>query len=124
MLQCRTHHPKIHSLVKWDFLFSQLFEQIGIAINPSEAVEYFGKYLYQVDKVLIMGVYPGKGGQVFIKDVLSKIDDLQGFNFEIGVDGGINEETVKLVKNVDYIVSGSFVCCSNDFNKQIDILKL
>ena len=45
-------------------------------------------------------------------------------NFTINIDGGINEDTVKLVKNyVDDVVSGSYVCKSDDPEKQIEKLK-
>ena len=97
--------------------------KLGIAINPNEKVEDFTEYLAQANKVLIMSVYPGKGGQVFIPDVLEKIEELKDYNLEIGIDGAINEKTVKLIKGVDYLVSGSFVCCSQNFEEQINKLK-
>ena len=38
------------------------------------------------------------------------------------IDGGINDETVKLI-NTDIVVSGSFICQSDDYNEQISKLK-
>ena len=77
---------------------------------------------------MILGVKPGKSGQAFILDVISKLQELREiqdrYNFLIEVDGGINNQTIQYVKNyVDIIVSGSFVTDSNDYNKQIEILK-
>ena len=46
-------------------------------------------------------------------------------SYLIEVDGGINEETSKLVKerNVDILVAGSFIIKSSDYKTQIDKLK-
>ena len=97
----------------------------GLALNPDEEVYQLDKYLDLIDYVLIMGVYPGKGGQSFIKEVLNKNNELKNKNVLIGIDGGINEETIKEIKGYkfDIIVSGSYVCMSDDYNERISILK-
>lgn len=123
-VDCVTIHPSTTSnfnQLKLDLAEAGI--KIGIAINPNENVRDFEKLLPQVNKVLIMSVYPGKGGQVFIPEVLDKIAELKDYNLEIGLDGGINDKTVKLIKDVDYLVSGSFVCCSQNFDDQINKLK-
>lgn len=98
---------------------------VGIAINPDEDVHLLDEYIDKIDYVLVMSVYPGKGGQKFIPEVLNKIDYFSNKNVLIGIDGGINDESIKYLKNykIDNIVSGSFVCMSNDYNKQIELLK-
>lgn len=100
----------------------------GIAINPNEKITDFEKYFDMVDTILVMSVMPGKGGQTFIKDVLQTIDYLNSiknnYNFDIAVDGGINSETINFVKDkVDLVISGSFITKSDDYDKQISILK-
>ena len=51
-----------------------------------------------VDEILLMTVNPGFGGQKFIPEMLSKIRDLRSiFPKNIGVDGGINRETIPQV---------------------------
>ena len=99
--------------------------KVGIAINPDEDISILDGYLELIDYVLVMSVVPGKGGQTFIKDVLDKIRQLENKNILIGIDGGINSETITYLKNykVDNIISGSFVCMSDDYNKQIEELK-
>ena len=99
--------------------------KVGIAINPDEDVNLLNNYIDKIDYVLIMSVYPGKGGQTFIKDVLEKLKYLKNKNVLIGIDGGINEESIKYLKDyhIDNIISGSFICMSDDYNKQIEILK-
>lgn len=102
----------------------------GLAINPDTPLETIVPYLETVDQILVMSVNPGKGGQPFQEKVLDKLKQLyslkkeKDLSFVISIDGGINEETVSLVRPyVDMIVSGSFVCLSSDYQKQIDLLK-
>ena len=55
-----------------------------------------------VDMVLVMSVRPGYGGQKYIEDVNEKILYLRermGNDFNIQVDGGINNETIKIAND-------------------------
>ena len=99
--------------------------KVGIAINPNEDVHLLDRYLDLIHYVLIMSVYPGEGGQEFIFEVLNKIPYLYNKNVLIGIDGGINENSIKYLKDykIDNIVSGSYVCMSDDYNLQINKLK-
>lgn len=96
----------------------------GISLNPETSVEKIKPYLDRIDEVLIMTVHPGKGGQTFIEEMTKKIDRLNNLgDYILAVDGGINAETIKLVKKADMAISGSFICESNDYEKSIDILR-
>lgn len=96
----------------------------GISLNPETSVEKIKPYLDRIDEVLIMTVHPGKGGQTFIEEMTKKIDELNNLgDYILAVDGGINAETIKLVKKSDMAVSGSFICESNDYEKSIEILR-
>jgi len=103
--------------------------RVGIAINPETDIKAIEPYFSLIDQVLVMSVNPGKGGQQFISDVLEKVNELinlkEKYNFIISVDGGINAESIKELngKNIDMIVSGSYICQSDNFNKQISNLK-
>ena len=112
----------INSLIN---LIKEYNINIGIAINPDEDIHLLDEYLDIIDYVLVMSVYPGKGGQKFLPEVLSKVEYLNNKNVLIGIDGGINGDTISYLKNyrIDNIISGSFVCMSEDYNKQIEILK-
>ena len=72
----------------------------GIALNPETPAEAVLPYLDRVDLLLVMTVHPGWGGQDFIEDVLPKMRSLRdevhrrGIDVEIGVDGGVNLETI------------------------------
>jgi len=99
--------------------------KVGIAINPNEDISILNNYYDLIDYVLIMSVYPGKGGQEFIKEVLEKVKLLENKNLLIGIDGGINSETIKYLNdyNIDIIISGSYVCMSDNYNESINLLK-
>lgn len=98
--------------------------KVGVSIKPNTPKEALDPYFKLVDLILIMSVEPGFGGQSFMAHSLSKIRyakaKLQALNREalVQVDGGINAETIKLVKDagVDVVVAGSYI-----FNQ--DILK-
>ncbi|MBE6159390.1 MAG: ribulose-phosphate 3-epimerase [Firmicutes bacterium] len=100
--------------------------KVGLAINPDTRVYNILPYINDIDLVLVMSVVPGEGGQEFIKDVVKKINELKAlqrkYKYVINVDGGINNETIKLV-NSDMIVSGSYITMSDNFNENINKLK-
>lgn len=101
----------------------------GIAINPEDNVEEYIELYKNVDRVLVMSVHPGKGGQKFLEETKKNLKQLKSlqeeYMFKIYVDGGINNETIKYVKDyADGVVSGSYICNSIDFEKQIEKLKL
>jgi ribulose-phosphate 3-epimerase len=74
-------------------LIHQLGKQAGISIKPNTPVSAITPYLPDVDLVLIMSVEPGKGGQAFLPSALEKLAQLQGGDYQLQVDGGINQET-------------------------------
>ena len=55
---------------------------------------------------------------------LVRLREEKGYNYKIVVDGGVNEETIEKVKEADMAVVGSYVCKSEDFQAQIDKLRL
>lgn len=99
--------------------------QVGIAINPNEDIKILNDYIDLIDYVLLMSVYPGKGGQEFIPSVLEKVRLLNNKKVLIGIDGGINKETIEYLKDykIDIVISGSFICMSDNYNESIKLLK-
>lgn len=102
----------------------------GISIKPSTNVNEILPYLKDLKEVLIMSVEPGKSGQKFMDSVLYKIDvlrkiiDENNYDIMINVDGGINEETAKLVKEkgASSVVSASFLHEGN-MQEKINMLR-
>ena len=101
-------------------------KKVGIALNPSTPLEMIKYDLKNIDMVLIMTVNPGFGGQKFIEDMTEKIKELRNINKEIDiqVDGGINAETAKKVKEAgaNILVAGSYVFSGN-YKEKIESLK-
>lgn len=102
--------------------------KVGLAIKPNTPIKNIKPYLKIIDLILIMSVEPGKGGQSFLEDTPNKIKELKKYitseNILISVDGGINEISIKQIKNeVDMVVSGSYICESDDYESQIQKLK-
>ena len=75
-----------------------------------------------------MSVEPGRGGQTFIENSINKVNQLYtlrekgNYNFLIEVDGGINNETIKLVNNADICVVGSYIT-KQDYETAIKSLR-
>ncbi len=123
-----TIHSEIPTVSKEIATIKSLGKKVGVAINPSTSVTSIIPLLNQVDLVLVMSVIPGKGGQSFIEDTVKKLAELSSlkefYHFRIAVDGGINANTIQLVKPyVDLVISGSFIYQKDDYNTQINILK-
>jgi ribulose-phosphate 3-epimerase len=72
----------------------------GLALNPETPAEAVLPWLERIDLLLVMTVHPGWGGQAFIDEVLPKMRELRdeadrrGLDLPIGVDGGVNLETI------------------------------
>lgn len=101
----------------------------GMSIKPTTTVSEISKYLPYLDLVLVMSVEPGKGGQEYINDTETKIDELvllrkeNNYDFIIEVDGGINSETIKKCNNADFFVVGSYITNSSSYKESIIKLK-
>ena len=85
----------------------------GIAINPQTPVNGISRYLHMFDMALVMGVYPGFGGQALIPSTIDKIRQIKSINknITVGIDGGINDKTVSLANKTetDILVVGSYL---------------
>lgn len=121
-----TDHP--HRVVQ---LIRSRGMKAGIALNPHTPVVSVKHLLNEVDFVLIMTVNPGFGGQSFIEEGLLKIAELntikkeKNLDFDIEVDGGINNDTAKLCKDqgANLLVSGSFLFKAEDKKTTIEELR-
>ena len=73
--------------------------QCGIVLNPGTPARLIEKLLPLVDLVLVMTVQPGFGGQSFRRDMLPKLEQIDGWRralglkFRLEVDGGIDVAT-------------------------------
>ena len=104
---------------------------VGIAINPPTPINNPDLLVEHFDLILPMSVNPGFSGQEFIFESLPKIEavaesaERMGLVRIIAVDGGINPETVKLVRNAgaNMIVAGNAFFKSKNYAKAVKELK-
>ena len=123
------HYEAVKDIESMISLVKEYGLKVGIAINPETSEEVLFPYLKDIDVALVMSVVPGKSGQSFIENTLSKIKNLkeeiirQGVKTIISVDGGINDETGLLCKEAgaDMLVSASYI--HKDIVNNIKVLK-
>lgn len=108
--------------------------KVSIAVSPETSIEKIRPYLLDIDMLLIMTVNPGFAGQKFNYTVLEKLDELNKMLEKlekrplIEVDGCINKDTVKILKDkkVDIYVLGTsalFNSDEGDYKLKINKLK-
>ena len=100
----------------------ELGAKAGIAINPGTPVAALVDLIEEIDRVLVMSVNPGFGGQSFIERALAKVGEVRALldarnpACEIEVDGGIGlanaERAVRAGANV--LVAGNSVFGADD----------
>ncbi len=87
---------------------------VGLAINPPTPVDRIMPHLEHFDLILVMSVNPGRSGQKFIPEVLSKtqaISEELTPNQRLEMDGGINAATAPQVLDAgcDVLVAATAV---------------
>ncbi len=105
----------------------------GFAICPDRPLKEVYNELNNIDYLLILGVFPGFGGQKFIEDTLLKMREARDFmtknelTFDIAVDGGVNLNTGrKIVKaGANELIAGTAIYGAGDKKKAVqDFLAL
>lgn len=104
----------------------------GVVINPGTPVSAIESVLSLVDQVLIMTVNPGFGGQAFIPEMLEKVQkvakirDEKGYDFDIEVDGGVDNKTIKACyqAGANVFVAGSYLFKASDLTAQVETLRV
>lgn len=104
----------------------------GVVINPGTSVSAIEPVLSLVDQVLIMTVNPGFGGQAFIPEMLEKVQkvakirDEKGYDFDIEVDGGVDNKTIKACyqAGANVFVAGSYLFKASDLTAQVETLRV
>ncbi|KXT85482.1 Ribulose-phosphate 3-epimerase [Streptococcus sp. DD11] len=102
----------------------------SVVLNPGTPVEAVKNVLNLVDQVLVMTVNPGFGGQAFLPETMDKIRELavlrevNQLDFDIEVDGGIDNKTIGIAKEAgaNVFVAGSYVF-KGDVSHQVQTLR-
>ena len=105
----------------------------GIAIHPEVNITDIDHLFNKVQQIIVMTVTPGFGGQKFMHDQVQKIKDLDeirknnNYNYEIAVDGGVNNENAKICKDngANVLAVGSYLLSQNqnNYNEIINSLR-
>lgn len=106
--------------------------KVGVVINPGTPVESLIPVLNLVDQVLIMTVNPGFGGQAFLPECLDKVATVakwrseKGLSFDIEVDGGVDNTTIKAAADAgaNVFVAGSYLFKAQDLAAQVETLRV
>lgn len=117
--------------LEWIKMIKQNNVRVGISVKPDTKIEEVKEFLPFIHLVLVMTVEPGKGGQEIIPKTVEKIRalkqyiKLQGLEVDIEADGGINSQTVDMVKQAgaDILVSGSGIVKSDNYKIAVENLK-
>lgn len=120
-------HYEAMSEKKLDYWLDYLISndvKTSLAINPDTPSDVVSKFASKLDQVLVMTVHPGFGGQKFITDSAEKIKqvrEIMGPDTAIEVDGGVNDQTIKIAKDAgaDIFVVGSYLYKDGDIANQV-----
>ena len=113
----------IHKLIK---LIKSRGYKVGLAIKPKTKLSLLKEYINDIDKIIVMSVEPGYGGQTFIETTPNRINEIKSLrnDITIEVDGGINNTTIKKQKNnTDIAVVGTYITNNENYQKAINNLK-
>ena len=103
----------------------------GIAINPHTVISQLDDCISDCDLVCVMSVNPGFGGQKFIENTYSKVEQLRNLidrknaTAKIQIDGGVamdNYQTL-ISKGADVLVAGNTVFAAQNPTETIRLLK-
>lgn len=102
-----------------------------VVINPGTPVEAIKYVLPLVDQILVMTVNPGFGGQSFLPEMADKIRELAklkeqyGYHYDIEVDGGIDDQTIRVCAEAgaNVFVAGSYIYGAQHSEERINALK-
>jgi len=90
----------------------------GVSLNPGTSPTFIKDYLDQIDYVLLLGVGPYSGKELFLDDIPPKIKTLLEWKPEllICIDGGVNKNTIDQIAamNPHFVVSGSAIFNNED----------
>lgn len=90
----------------------------GVSLNPGTSPSFIKDYLDQIDYVLLLGVGPYSGKELFLDDIPAKIKTLLEWKPEllICIDGGVNKNTIAQISDMNphFVVSGSAIFNNED----------
>jgi ribulose-phosphate 3-epimerase len=101
--------------------------QAGLVLNPATPLNVLDHVWDKLDRIVLMSVNPGFGGQTFIESTLDKARavrekiDATGRTIRLEVDGGVKVSNIARIHEagIDTFVAGSAVFNSEDYAQTI-----
>jgi pentose-5-phosphate-3-epimerase len=92
---------------------------LGLVLNPEDSVADNLSTIKLFPTVQLMTVHPGKQGSPFVPEVLEKIKELRenGYDGEVILDGAMNDKTLALVLEHDYLPDA--ICPGSYFKENV-----
>ena len=105
--------------------------KVGLSVKPKTPLSAVEEYLGKIDRLLIMTVEPGFGGQKFMPDMMPKVEQAAAlrlendYKYDIEVDGGLDRYTIwpAVRAGADVIVAGTSVFGQLDAEQAIKDLR-
>jgi ribulose-phosphate 3-epimerase len=99
----------------------------GVTLNPATPISSVIPLLDLLDRIMLMSVCPGFGGQKFIPAVMIKITELRELldehkpSVRIAVDGGVNIDNIAEIRSAgaDFFIAGSAVFKSDNIEETV-----
>ena len=99
----------------------------GVTLNPATPISSVVPLLDLLDRIMLMSVCPGFGGQKFIPAVLTKITELRELldehkpSVRIAIDGGVSIDNVAEIRRAgaDFFIAGSAVFKSDNIEETV-----
>jgi len=127
-------------IVQWNTLanpthtFARIRSQntkVGLGLNPDDTFDKVEHYFGDLDLLLLLGVYPGFGGQVMQPGMLEKIARARSLagglerHLTIAVDGGVNSGNAVLLAEAgaDCLIMGTALFQSPDMAQFIGSIR-
>lgn len=106
--------PHLHRTIEQ---IKELGVRPGVTLNPATPVQLLQEVLPLVERVLVMSVNPGFGGQAYIPASTARIQQLRaalddlGSTAELGVDGGVKTSNAAEIAaaGADVLIAGSAI---------------
>jgi ribulose-phosphate 3-epimerase len=103
----------------------------GLSVKPKTPLSAVAEHLGRIDRLLIMTVEPGFGGQKFMPDMMAKVREAveirrkHNYKFDIEVDGGLDRYTIwdAVRAGAEVIVAGTAVFGQADVGHAIQDLR-
>lgn len=111
-----TFHPEVSDCPREALLkIKAKGKKCGLVVNPDKDLSLVKDYMDVVDMIVLMGVFPGYGGQKYIEETTEKtklarkLIDGSGRDILLELDGGVTVNNAEMIRmaGIDVLVCGS-----------------